>query len=69
MLSPSGGSAASARNSTIITVRVYPELKEAARKVAELRGMQLSDFIRQLIIAELARLGFLPEEVSKALGR
>jgi antitoxin component of RelBE/YafQ-DinJ toxin-antitoxin module len=51
-----------------ISVRIEPELKEMARKVAEMRGMQLSDFVRHLIIAELARLSFLPEESKKALG-
>jgi antitoxin component of RelBE/YafQ-DinJ toxin-antitoxin module len=51
-----------------ISVRIEPELKETARKVAEMRGMQLSDFVRQLIIAELAKLSFLPEENKKALG-
>jgi antitoxin component of RelBE/YafQ-DinJ toxin-antitoxin module len=51
-----------------LIIRIDRGLKETARKVAELRGMQLSDFVRQLIVAELARLSFLPEENKKALG-
>lgn len=49
-------------------MRFESNIKELARKVAEARGEDLSDFVRRAVKMELARLSFLSEEEKKALG-
>lgn len=51
-----------------IGARVKPELKELIEKVSKARGMNVCDFIRYLILRELAELGFLPDYYKKAFG-
>jgi len=41
---------------------------ELIRNVAKMRGGCVSDFIRYAILKELARLSYLSEEETKALG-
>jgi len=53
---------------THIVVRVEPELKELAVRIAVARGEDLSDFVRRAIKMEMARLSFLSDEEKKALG-
>jgi len=51
-----------------IGARVAPEVKALIKKVAEKQGMNVSNWLRHLIMKELAELSFLPEENKKALG-
>ena len=43
------------------------ELKKLASRVAELRGETLPNLVRRAIRRELALLGYLDEEVKKAM--
>lgn len=52
----------------IIGCKIDKELKELLNKVVELRGEDLSSFIRRAIKKELLELGYLTELESKALG-
>ena len=54
--------------SKTIGVRLKPKDKELLERVCEARGEDVSDFIRRSIRKELAKLGFYPEEIKKALG-
>jgi len=47
-----------------LTKRIHGFLKQAAHT----RGMSESDFIRELVHRELARLSFLSDDEKKALG-
>jgi len=51
-----------------VAAKIDPKLKELVVKVAKARGMNVSDFIRFLILRELAELSFLPEDYKKAFG-
>mgnify|MGYP000164962777 CR=1 FL=1 len=53
--------------STLIQIRIDPELKELLRRVAKAREEDMSTFIRRAVKRELARLSFLSEEEKKAL--
>lgn len=44
------------------------ETYELIKNVAESRGMDLADLLRELVKRELARLGYLSGEEMKALG-
>ena len=51
-----------------VSFRLDKEIKELAMKIAERQGMNLSNWLRHLVMKELAELSFLPEENKKALG-
>lgn len=51
-----------------IVVRLEPDIKELARRVAEARGEDLSDLVRRAVKRELALLSYLSEDEKKALG-
>ena len=52
----------------MIGIRVSPELHGIVTKVSKARGQNMSGFLRRVLLEELARLGFLPDEQKKALG-
>ena len=52
----------------VVTVRLTSRIRELVRKVVEARGLDESDFIRELVHRELARLSFLSDDEKKALG-
>ena len=56
------------RETVYIGTRIEPDLKELIEKVAKARGLNISNFIRFLILRELAELSFLPEDYKKAFG-
>jgi len=51
-----------------ILIRLRKETAEKVGEVARARDEHISDFVRRAILRELARLGFLNEQGSKALG-
>jgi len=51
-----------------VTVKFLEEDLEILRKVAEARGISLSDLIREAVRSKLAELCYLSEEEKKALG-
>lgn len=51
-----------------ILVRLQSEIHEILKVVAKARGEHVSSFVRQAIMEELARLGFLDNQQCKALG-
>ena len=53
---------------TRIGVALTNEDRVLLDKVCEMRGEQLSSFVRRAIRKELAALSFYPEDVKKALG-
>ncbi len=53
---------------SIIFARMSPKDVELIKQVVELRGENLSNFVRRSVKMELARLSFLSEEEMKALG-
>lgn len=55
-------------NSQLVATRVEPQIVEKLDEVAKARGISRSDFLRMLIIKELAGLSYLPAHVKKALG-
>jgi len=52
----------------IIGVRISTRDRDLINKICELRGEDLSDFVRRAIRKEFAALGFLSDEEKKALG-
>ena len=54
--------------SNIVFARMYQRDIDLLKKVCQLRGEGVSDFVRRAIRIELARLSFLSEEEKKALG-
>lgn len=54
--------------SNIIFARMREKDIELLKKVCQLRGENVSGFVRRAIKTELARLSFLTEEEKKALG-
>ncbi len=53
---------------TLLSIKVDSELKELLRTVAARRGEDPSSFARRAIKLELARMGYMSPEESKALG-
>ena len=51
-----------------IGVRLRGSDRELLDKVCQLRGEDLSDFVRRAVKLELARLNYLSAEQAKALG-
>ncbi len=49
----------SARKSQVIAVRVTPKIKEIIVQVARSEGLDVSEWIRHLIVSELRRRGIL----------
>ncbi len=47
------------RKSQIIAVRVTPRIKEMVVQIARSEGLDVSEWVRSLIIGELRRRGFL----------
>jgi len=52
----------------IVGFRVDAETHRILKKVASARGLDMADFLRELVRRELAKLGYLSEEEEKALG-
>lgn len=53
---------------TYVGCRIDPQIKEIAERVSKERGSNLSNFIRYLVIRELASLSYLSGSTKKALG-
>jgi len=53
---------------TWLTIRIDEELKSKLKEVAKLRRVSVSDIVRELIIKELGRLGYLSDTEMKAIG-
>lgn len=51
-----------------IGVRVLKSDYELLQEIARGRGIDVSDFVRQLIRSEFAKLNYLDDDVKKALG-
>ncbi len=51
-----------------VSVRLKREEKELVRRASVARGEDVSDFVRRGMLRELAILGFLAEDDTKALG-
>jgi len=51
-----------------IGVRMLPSDYNLLKDIARGRGIDVSDFVRQLIRSELARLNYLGDDTRKALG-
>jgi len=51
-----------------ILLRIDDKLHDIIREVAKARGQDMSNFLREIIKAELARLSFLTPLEKKALG-
>jgi len=59
------------KNSTLdenVTVRFSKRIRDLVRQVAQARGVDESDVIRQAVHEALARLSFLTTDEKKALG-
>jgi len=54
--------------SNIVFARMHQRDIDLLKKVCQLRGESISDFVRRATRIELARLSFLSEEEKKALG-
>ena len=52
----------------IIFTRINSEDLDLIKKVCQLRGENISTFVRRAVYQELARLGYLDKERQKALG-
>ena len=55
-------------SNTYVGCRIDPKIKEIAELVSKERGSNLSNFIRYLLIRELASLSYLSDGTKKALG-
>ena len=51
-----------------LTVRFSKRIRDLVKQIAQARGVQESDFVRQAVHHELARLSFLTDAEKKALG-
>jgi len=51
-----------------IALRLPPQDRDLLDRLCEARSESISNFVRRAIRAELARLGFYPENVRRALG-
>ncbi len=51
-----------------VGARVSLQLRDLVKKVAEQRGMNMSDLIRFLVRRELAEFDYLTNDVKKAFG-
>ncbi len=54
--------------SSIVGVRFRDDDRRLLVKVCKSRREDLSDFVRRSVMAELARLNYLPDAEKKALG-
>jgi hypothetical protein len=54
------------KKNVVVRMRVSDYL--LAKRVAQMRGENLSDLVRRAVLRELASLGYLDEEAKKALG-
>ena len=52
----------------VVTVRFTKRIRELVRQVAQVRGLDESDVIREAVHEKLALLSFLTEDKKKALG-
>ena len=52
----------------ILSVRFSKRIRDLVRQIAQARGVDESDVVRQAVHQELARLSFLTEAEKKALG-
>ena len=57
-----------ARLTKIVGVRVHPKDWELLKEIADRRGVDASDIVRQLIRTELAKAGYLDKRSMMALG-
>jgi uncharacterized small protein (DUF1192 family) len=48
-----------------VSTRLTPKIKELVSKICETKGMTESEFLRQLVIAELTRLSLITTEIEK----
>jgi len=51
-----------------IGVKMLPSDYDLLKEIARGRGIDVSDFVRQLIRSELARLNYFDDDTKKALG-
>ncbi len=51
-----------------MNIRMLPEKWRLVKNASELRGEDVSDFVRRAVYTELARLSYLSEKEKKALG-
>jgi len=51
-----------------ILIRLERQTRQILKEVAHARGEHVSSFARRAIMGELAKLGFLDDQQSKALG-
>jgi len=56
------------KNSSYIGFRLAKQTKNLLEKVTLARGEDISDFVRRAVLKELASLGFLSNQQTKALG-
>lgn len=52
----------------ILSVRFSKRIRDLVKQIAQARGVDESDVIRQAVHQELARLSFLTDNEKKALG-
>lgn len=53
---------------SVILIRIQRRIADILKKVANDRGEYVSSFARRAVMSELAKLGFLNDQESKALG-
>ena len=51
-----------------VSFRTDRKTRELLKEIARMRGMDLADFMRELVKKELAKLGYLSEEEKKVFG-
>lgn len=56
-------------SSNIVSAKFEADDIKLLKKIVKFRGEDTSSFVRRAVRLELARLGYLPKEESKALGR
>ena len=56
------------KETVYIRAKVSCKLRDLVKKVAEQRGMNMSDMIRFLVRRELAEFNYLTDDVKKAFG-
>jgi len=55
------------KRTKVVTVKFKEEIYSLMKKVAEVRGEDMSDFIRRAVRIHLAMLGYLDEEKKRLL--
>lgn len=53
---------------SVILIHIQRRIADILKKVANDRGEYVSSFTRRAVMSELAKLGFLNDQESKALG-